>query len=64
MNFLENNKKELVQHQEHQHTIKENRLELERNLGKLDEVYNETLSEVQKLKKKIKIPDQEMDNIY
>jgi len=63
MNFLENNKKDLAQHREHQHTIKENRLELERSLGKLHEVYNDTLSEIQKLTKKIKIPDQEMDGI-
>ena len=61
--FLENNKKELAQHRENQDTIKENRLELERSLGELDEVYNETLYEIKKLNKKIKISDQEMDNI-
>ena len=43
MIFLENNKKELAQNRENQHTIKENRLELERRLGKLDEACNETL---------------------
>ena len=63
INFLENNKKELAQHQEDQSTIKENMLELERSLGKLNEIYNDTLSEIQKLKRKIKIPDQEMVNI-
>ena len=63
INFLENNKKELAQHQEDQRTIKENILTLERSLGKLNEIYNDTLYEIQKLKKKIKIPDQEMVNI-
>ena len=63
INFLENNKKELAQHQEDQSTIKENILELERSLGKLNDIYVDTLSEIQKLKKKIKIPDQEIVNL-
>ena len=63
VNFLEKNKKELAQHQEDYQTNKNNMLELERRLGKLDEIYNDTLSEIQKLKKTIKIPDQEMFNV-
>ncbi|MBT5226064.1 MAG: hypothetical protein HOM19_11610 [Candidatus Marinimicrobia bacterium] len=61
--FLEKNKKDLVQHQEDHHTIKENMLELERSLRKLDEIYNDTLSEIQTLNNKIKIPNQEMVSI-
>jgi len=63
ISFLEKNEKDLAQYQEDRQTINENVLELERNIRKLDEIYNGTLSEVQTLNNKIKIPNQEMVSI-